>query len=317
MIEGYKCRIWETLTGQANVATEVESTIVSDSRRADGGYEITLEAEASLRRLETIAKARLTTWLVDQHLLGIRTPVVTKDIVDKIVHARSLSVADRSVRLLLLLAARSPRIDQVVILPNDSVRVRNLEIMNSQIQELLVYWEALAWSESTELGEIHYLTKYLEKQGWIECARVQLFDHVIVTLDGYARIQEMQAAVDSRQAFVAMWLDNEMDIAYGEGIKPGIENAGYAPMRIDGLEHVGKIDDRIIAEIRRSKFLVADFSQGKCGARGGVYFEAGFALGLNIPVIYTCRSSDRRRFTSTPGNTTTFSGSRPESCGRR
>ena len=48
--------------------------------------------------------------------------------------------------------------------------------------------------------------------------------------------------------------------------------------------------DRILAEIRKSKFVVADFTScGECiacdkcehiGARGGVYFEAGFALGL-------------------------------------
>ena len=25
---------------------------------------------------------------------------------------------------------------------------------------------------------------------------------------------------------------------------------------------------------------------------GGVYFEAGFALGLNLPVIWTCRKDD-------------------------
>jgi hypothetical protein len=30
---------------------------------------------------------------------------------------------------------------------------------------------------------------------------------------------------------------------------------------------------------------VADFT----GHRGGVYFEAGFALGMNLPVIWTCR----------------------------
>ena len=69
-------------------------------------------------------------------------------------------------------------------------------------------------------------------------------------------------------------------------------DAGYTAMRIDRKEHINKIDDEIIAEIRRSRFLVADFSQGDDGARGGVYFEAGFALGLGIPVIYTCRKSD-------------------------
>ena len=62
-------------------------------------------------------------------------------------------------------------------------------------------------------------------------------------------------------------------------------------MRCESIqkEHVNKIDDEIIAEIRRSRFLVADFTQGQDGARGGVYFEAGFAFGLGIPVIYTCR----------------------------
>ena len=63
----------------------------------------------------------------------------------------------------------------------------------------------------------------------------------------------------------------------------GIEDAGYLALRIDNKEHNDKICDEIIAEIRRSKFVVADFTEN----RGGVYFEAGFALGLGIPVIWT------------------------------
>jgi nucleoside 2-deoxyribosyltransferase len=59
-------------------------------------------------------------------------------------------------------------------------------------------------------------------------------------------------------------------------------------VRIDKKEHSNKIDDEIIAEIRRSKFLVADFTCEKEKVRGGVYFEAGFAMGLGIPVIWTC-----------------------------
>ena len=35
--------------------------------------------------------------------------------------------------------------------------------------------------------------------------------------------------------------------------------------------------------------LVADFTQGETGPHGGVYYEAGFAHGLNIPMVFTCR----------------------------
>jgi hypothetical protein len=46
-----------------------------------------------------------------------------------------------------------------------------------------------------------------------------------------------------------------------------------------------------IAQIRRSKFLIADFTCGQTKdhgehiVRGSVYFEAGFAAGLNLPII--------------------------------
>lgn len=99
----------------------------------------------------------------------------------------------------------------------------------------------------------------------------------------YEEISGMRAL--SSQAFVAMWFDNSITNAYDEGIGPAIRAAGYEPLRIDRKEHDGKIDDQIIAEIRRSSFLVADFT----GHRGGVYYEAGFAHGLGRRVIFSCR----------------------------
>ena len=77
--------------------------------------------------------------------------------------------------------------------------------------------------------------------------------------------------------------------AYEEGIELAICDSGYEPKRIDRDQTVDKIDDAIILEIRRSRFVVADFTHGSAGARGGVYYEAGFAHGLGIPVIFTCR----------------------------
>jgi len=99
-------------------------------------------------------------------------------------------------------------------------------------------------------------------------------------------LQEQQ--VNNRRAFVAMWFDDSMTSCYSEGIKPAIEEAGYLPVRIDLQDFNEKICDEIIAEIRRCKFVVSDFS----GQRGGVYFEAGFAKGLGRPVIFTVRKDD-------------------------
>lgn len=79
------------------------------------------------------------------------------------------------------------------------------------------------------------------------------------------------------------------DTAWTAIIKPGIIAAGYRPFRVDQQEHADKVDDLIMAEIRRSKFLVADFS----GQRGGVYFEAGFAHGLGRPVIWMCCDEEK------------------------
>ena len=107
-----------------------------------------------------------------------------------------------------------------------------------------------------------------------------------VTSDGWKKIEEsLKSNINSKQAFVAMWFNDEMISIWEEGLSKGIEDAGYLAFRIDNKEHNDKICDEIIAEIRRSKFVVADFTKN----RGGVYFEAGFALGLGIPVIWTVR----------------------------
>ena len=86
-----------------------------------------------------------------------------------------------------------------------------------------------------------------------------------------------------------MWFDPSMNSVCEEGIEPAIREAGFKPFRIDRKEHINKIEDEIIAEIRRSRFVVADFTHDDKGARGSVYWEAGFAHGLNLPVFHTCR----------------------------
>lgn len=122
---------------------------------------------------------------------------------------------------------------------------------------------------------------------------------IYITSSGIEYVEKHKiTSNNSKQAFVAMWFNRDentdeckydMQKVYEQAIEPAITSSKnkYNAMRIDCKEHCNDINDEMIAEIRKSKFLIADLT----GYRGGVYFEAGFAYGLGIPVIYTCNKN--------------------------
>jgi hypothetical protein len=103
---------------------------------------------------------------------------------------------------------------------------------------------------------------------------------------------EGRAGEQSSVGFCAMWFNDEVKPIWTQVIEPAVRSAGYEPLRIDSKQHNDKIDDEIMASIRASRFVVADFT----GNRGGVYYEAGFAHGLGLPVIFMCREGDDLHF---------------------
>ncbi len=141
-----------------------------------------------------------------------------------------------------------------------------------------------------ESGECMTILKELSEQGLIRegLSTVEELHHIL-TFKSWEIINKLKSsAIDSNQAFVAMWFNQDMNDLYENGIKPAVEDAGYMSVRIDLKEFNNKICDELIAEIKRSKFLIADFS----GLRSAVFFEAGFAKGLDREVIFTVRKED-------------------------
>jgi nucleoside 2-deoxyribosyltransferase len=166
--------------------------------------------------------------------------------------------------------------------------VDELTVLDRQFTAEAGKFTALTESEDTD-DAIALLGLLQELEFVTDRSRVIGRREFAPTVKGWMRIEELNRSVKSgKQAFVAMWFNDATNNAYDRGIAPAIRNCGYEPVRIDNKEHTNKIDDEIIAEIRRSRFLVADFTCEKSHVRGGVYFEAGFASGLGIPVIWTC-----------------------------
>lgn len=138
-----------------------------------------------------------------------------------------------------------------------------------------------------------FIKKTLEDTGFIKSNDpIHSKNEIFLTAKGWNKIAEIELEIrgkDSNQAFIAMSFNKDLHKFYSEGFKKAIKSAGYDPKRMDLKEHNNKICDDIIAEIRKSRFLVADFTDHK----GGVYFEAGYALGLGLPVIWTCKDDDK------------------------
>ena len=272
-----KCPIWPNSRATVH-PLGMGLTWVVESARAGGKYEIDDSARDLLagnlvEETDFRARARLTTWLLDQRRLGSQCPKVTREIVEYARMKHPLRPHERAIRLLGFIAERTPALaTSIHIFSGDG--------------------EAYAWSESTDWKELTFLVDYLSGEKLLDVYYMNMRHHCTcrITMNGYRLIAEQEANIATTQAFVAMWFDDSMDDAFEKGIKPAIVAAGYKPLRIDQEPDVKKIDDEIIAGIRRSRFLVADFTHGDEGARGGVYFEAGFAEGLGIPVIYTCRN---------------------------
>jgi hypothetical protein len=110
---------------------------------------------------------------------------------------------------------------------------------------------------------------------------------VSLTADGFAELEKANG-IDSHQAFVAMWSDPSMNRIFLQTVDPAIRACGYDPLRVEFKQFNDDIVARIMADIRESRFVVAEF----VGHRQNVYFEAGFALGLGLPVIFVCRDDE-------------------------
>ena len=230
-----------------------------------GTFGVTDAAWDGLRR-RGVTPALVSSWIRQQFDQGLAPVRIRAQDVDRLTALQFPSFKERVESYLLAAAERLPSLG-ATFLPFDPPLI------------------ATACCSSSK--ELEVIVDYLKQKGLLKSAGHALTagpHHLTPEGHIYADDLRTQRAASS-QGFIAMWFDKAMEDARRSGFEPGIRNAGYKPHRVDDAQHIDKIDDRIIAEIRRSKFVVADLT----AHRNNVYFEAGFAAGLGKPVFYTCR----------------------------
>ena len=244
-----------------------------------GGYLITRELKDDLQSEKNpLTLILVSSWIREQNEIG-REVSLTTDVYERLKKdLRMPSISEKQFKLMQALERRTK--------PGKWINFReNMEALIAagwctSLEELIFWIKTLTERKLLkEKGQTYMVTR-----GGI---RLDIPSHIQITGSGWDYLDEYkrQKPKDSKKAFIAMWFDKSMDPILDNAIYPAVEEAGYEPIRIDRVEHIDKVDDKIIAEIRSSKFLIADLT----GHRNGVYFEAGFALGLGIPVVWCVR----------------------------
>jgi nucleoside 2-deoxyribosyltransferase len=144
-----------------------------------------------------------------------------------------------------------------------------------------------------DTDECNFYVQVLDNAGLIESENSKISGNCIqynITFKGLNKIFEsFENGKNSNNCFIAMSFGDGMT-EIRTAIKEAVSDTGFNPLLIDEIhvESEQTINDGIIANIKKSRFCIADFTQQK----DGVYFEAGFALGRGLKVIYTCNEKD-------------------------
>jgi nucleoside 2-deoxyribosyltransferase len=139
-----------------------------------------------------------------------------------------------------------------------------------------------------------FILESMKNKNWIDVKISKMVNRTfmlstpfLIAEDGWIEIEKTIENNYTKQVFVAMWFDVSMNKAF-EAIEKAVTECGLYVVRIDRKEHNNEISGEILFEIKKSRIIIADVTK----QRNGVYFEAGFGLGHQKTVIWSCREDD-------------------------
>ena len=247
--------------------------------RAGGSYFISEFMHSIWLPLTPEEKIKLSGYIAQENL-NKNTPDLDSILENQMSKVPKIPDEDERETLLLKgLVNYSSHIGQGILLPSIGFYTNN---------NPTTFLYALSYCSHSD--EFNALLGSLEKSEDIEKV-INYFDGSIavkVNKKGRKRVKNKIKDNNSTIAFIAMWIHKDVEDLFLK-IKDAVKKAGYEPLRIDEKPHNNKIDDEVLSEINKSRFVICDLTSEKEKPRGSVYFEAGYALGKDIPIIWTCR----------------------------
>ena len=212
--------------------------------------------------------------------------VYTEDDIEKLSKTSIPSVDERAINLLKCFAEHYPQIGSGPLMrdiKHFSSKAPNIEEADFERAIAKFVYQSLSRSYSNNKEELDYL--FMDYH-ILETKFINKFNNKLeISPKGWARLDELKIKIqESNIGFIAMKFTDKLEKYADKWFKGGIKDAGYEAAAMYSHQHTNLIDNEMIAQIKRSKFLVCDLTYNSSGA----YYEAGFAHGLDKPVMFLC-----------------------------
>lgn len=212
---------------------------------------------------------RIGSWIIEQNSFGVIPELKATDF-DNLISLKDKKINQKYELLLKYMYSK---------------KEINFEDQKFHNKYLILFW-------CEDIGELFILlskaveSKHLKKTS-------PIYYKYSITYDGKEFVENLGLDNNSNKIFMAFHFTEEMKKEFELTIKRAVFDSSEGKLeavRVSSstTDHDAKIDDELIGMIKSSKAIIADFT----GNRTAVYYEAGFAMGLGIPVIWTCKKAD-------------------------
>lgn len=239
-----------------------------------GRYDIDTDFSHELNnRLDRRGFFKLSSWIREQNTQGA-TPHLQEDNVSRILELRDKRIVEKLEYMMRYLAEHQ---EEVTL--NDDIIVASW--MKNERELNIIFKKALdqKYIEGTENSESENKFPFFKR----------------LTFDGLEYIESVDAPnKSSDNVFVAFNFTDELKEIFNIYVRSAVEDAGlrFVFVNQNTTPHDQKITDEIIVNLKSARMIIADFTNNSTN----VYFEAGFAMGMKIPVIWTCKEGHQFSF---------------------
>lgn len=250
-----------------------------------GFYQISGTAYATFGSFTAKQQANISGWIREHQSF-----LFSSDDKDKLSRLNTPSIGEKAKKLLIQLSYNFPIAGQEFQYPKFMLSNINefLASSNDSLKQgAFKFLEYLGVSWSINEKELYFIfKKYLIE----EMNFLSGHPNYIITPKGWAYLDTIRNTnINNAIVFIASKYENEINKYLDNFVVSALEELGYKPKLMRSHPHTNIIDNEMISLIKQSKFIIVDLTKNSLGA----YYEAGYAQGFGLEVIFICEKSFR------------------------